>query len=161
MQQGRHRDIGFMLIAVFKLFKGTLLFLVGVGALSILNKNQIDLVNHWARELLLRVHSRWIEAAVVKLGMVDRRSWGLIVSTTFFYSALLLTEGTGLLLQKVWAEYLTFFITASFIPIEFYELAKRATLPRAIVLILNATAVAYLAFRLKQQIQSGQRTQAR
>ena len=32
---------------------------------------------------------------------------------TFGYSALALTEGVGLLLEKVWAEYLTLILTVS------------------------------------------------
>jgi uncharacterized membrane protein (DUF2068 family) len=140
-----------VLIAVFKLIKGCLLFIVGIGALSLLRQDQAKLFNHWAHVLQLHMHSRWIQNLLIKLGMADRRKWGLIVGTTFFYSALLLTEGFGLLLEKVWAEYLTFIITASFIPIEVYELTRRVTVPRIVILMLNTAAAAYLAFRLQQR----------
>ena len=152
-----HRDIGFVLIAIFKLVKGGLLFLVGLGALSLLRENEAALINRWAHVLQLQMQNHWIQNLVIKLGMVDKRELGLIVGTTFFYSALLLTEGTGLLLGKVWAEYLTFIITASFIPIEVYELTKRMTAPRVIILALNAAAAAYLALRLQQRVKARRR----
>ena len=154
MENRRHHDIGFLLIAVFKLVKGCLLFLAGIGALSLLRKDQAELINHWSHVLQLHMHNRWIQNFLIKLGMVDRRHWGLIVGTTFFYSALLLTEGIGLLLEKVWAEYLTFIITASFIPIEVYELTTRVTVARIVILLLNVAAAGYLAFRLHQRAKA-------
>jgi uncharacterized membrane protein (DUF2068 family) len=154
MENRRHHDIGFLLIAVFKLIKGSLLFVVGIGALSLLGKDQAEIVNHWAHVLQLHMQSRWIQDLLLKLGVVDKRELGLIVGTTFFYSALLLTEGTGLLLEKVWAEYLTFIITASFIPIEVYELTRHVTTPRIVILLLNMAAAGYLAFRLHQRAKA-------
>ena len=72
---------------------------------------------------------------------------------TFFYSALLLTEGTGLLLGKVWAEYFTIFVTSSFIPLEVYELARRVTFPKVSLLLVNVAIVVYLVFELRQDRQ--------
>ena len=67
---------------------------------------------------------------------------------TFFYSALLLTEGTGLLLGKRWAEYFTIIATSSFIPLEVYEITKRLSSPRLIVLLLNIAVVVYLVIEV-------------
>ena len=67
---------------------------------------------------------------------------------TFFYSALLLTEGTGLLLGKRWAEYFTVIATSSFIPLEVYELTKRISSARLVVLLLNVAVVVYLVIEL-------------
>ena len=149
-----------MTIAIFKLIKGVLLFVVGIGALSLVHKDVNEVVNQWSRALQLNLQNRWIQKLVVKLGIVDQRELGLIVATTFFYSALLLTEGVGLLLQKVWAEYLTFIITASFIPIEVYEVIRRVTTSRVIILTVNILVAAYLAFRLHQRAMAKRRQTA-
>ena len=69
---------------------------------------------------------------------------------SFFYAALLLTEGTGLLLRKRWAEYFTVIITASLMPLEFYELIEKFTLTRVAVIILNAVIVWYLIVQLRR-----------
>ena len=146
-----------MLIAIFKLFKGVLLLVVGVGALSLLHKDVSEVVEHWTHLLQLNMQNRWIQNLVIKLGLVDRRELGLIAGTTFFYSALLLTEGVGLLFEKVWAEYLTFIITASFIPIEVYELTRRLTVPRIVILAVNVLIAAYLAIHLQQRAKAERR----
>ena len=44
----------------------------------------------------------------------------------FIYAALDLVEGTGLYLEKVWAEYLTLAITASFLPWEIFEVLRKS-----------------------------------
>jgi len=74
---------------------------------------------------------------------------------TFFYSALLLTEGTGLLLGKRWAEYFTIIATSSFIPLEVYEIVKRVRAAKVVVLLLNIVVVAYLVIVLRRTRKSG------
>ena len=73
----------------------------------------------------------------------------LIGGGAFLYAAPFLTEGIGLWRQRRWAEYLTVIATASFIPFEVFELARRLTYPRAAALIINICVVAYLIWRLK------------
>ena len=85
----RHHDVGFVLIAVFKLIKGALLFVVGMGALSLLHKDVNDAVSHWTHTLQLNAQVRWIQNLVIKLGVFDNRKVALIVGTTVFYAVLL------------------------------------------------------------------------
>ena len=146
----KHHDIGFMAIAILKLVKGLLLFLVGVGALSLIHKDATDIIKQWAHVFQVDMHRRWIQRWAMGIGLVREHHWA-VVTTSFFYSALLLTEGVGLLMEKVWAEYMTAIITLSFIPIEVYELIRHATLTRACVLALNTIVVAYLVMRLCQR----------
>jgi uncharacterized membrane protein (DUF2068 family) len=63
---------------------------------------------------------------------------------TFFYSAMDLTEGTGLLLGKRWAEYFTIITTSSFVPLEIYEVTRHMSVASIIVLLLNIAVVIYL-----------------
>ena len=67
---------------------------------------------------------------------------------TFFDSALLLTEGTGLFLGKPWAQFFTIIATSSFVPLEVYELTKRVSSAKLVVLLLNLVVVAYLVIEL-------------
>jgi uncharacterized membrane protein (DUF2068 family) len=53
-------------------------------------------------------------------------------------------EGVGLWFQRRWAEYLTFVVTTSLLPLEIYEIANRATVFKAIALVINLAVVAYL-----------------
>lgn len=149
----KHRDIGFLAIAILKLVKGLLLFLVGVGVLW-LHRDSSTTFRQWAEALQVNVHSRVIQHWLVEIGLVKQRDLALIATTTLAYSGLLLTEGIGLLMEKVWAEYMTTFITATFIPIEIYELVRHATVARVCLLLINIVVVAYLAMRLSQRKQA-------
>ncbi len=53
-------------------------------------------------------------------------------------------EAVGLWVQRRWAEYLTFVVTASLLPLEIYELANRATVFKAIAFAINVAVVIYL-----------------
>jgi uncharacterized membrane protein (DUF2068 family) len=55
-------------------------------------------------------------------------------------------EAWGLWYQKRWAEYLTFLVTASLLPLEIYELAHRLTFFKALAFVINVAVVAYLLF---------------
>ena len=59
-------------------------------------------------------------------------------------AAVELTEAVGLWLNKRWAEYLTFVVTALFIPYEIYELALKVSVLKIVALVVNVLVVAYL-----------------
>jgi uncharacterized membrane protein (DUF2068 family) len=147
----RHRDWGLLVIAIFKLLKGVLLLIVGIGALSMIHKDVAETAAHWADLFRVDPNNRHVHGFLVKLGMVDARRLEEISAGTFFYSALLLTEGTGLLLRKRWAEYFTIIVTASFIPMEIYELVKRITFTRTCLIAVNVAIVWYLVNRLRRR----------
>ena len=53
-------------------------------------------------------------------------------------------EAFGLWYQRRWAEYLTFIVTTSLLPLEIYELAHRFTPFKILALVINVAVVAYL-----------------
>ena len=53
-------------------------------------------------------------------------------------------EAVGLWYQKRWAEYLTFLVTASLLPLDGYELIHRTTVLKAIAVVINIAVVVYL-----------------
>ncbi len=144
----KHHDMGFMAIAILKLVKGLLLFLIGVGALSLMRKDTTDVVTHWAHVFQVDMHSKFIQRWLLRLGLMRHRDLAVVA---FFYSGLMFTEGIGLLMEKTWAKYMTAIITATFIPLELYEMIRRVTYIRVCVLGLNMIVVAYLVMRLCQR----------
>ena len=137
------------LIAAFKLFKGLVLFAVGIGALRLLNKDVAIEVYRWANAFRVDPGNRFFHLLLARLSLMNEKKLRELSAGTFFYSALLLTEGTGLLLRKHWAEYFTIIATSSFIPLEVYELVRRVTWAKGIVLLLNVAVVAYLVMNLR------------
>ena len=62
----------------------------------------------------------------------------------FCYAALSMIEGIGLYLEKIWAEYLTLAVTASFLPWEIFEIVRRVTAIRVSLLAANLLVFFYL-----------------
>ena len=148
---GSHGGAIYWLIAVFKLVKGLLLFAVGIGALSMLGKDVASAATRIVTALSVDPHTHYVQSALAKLTRVDDRTLAEISAGTFFYAALLSTEGIGLLMLQRWAEYFTIFVTASFVPLEIYEIAQHVTAVRIVVLLLNLGIVAYLAARVRRE----------
>ena len=55
-------------------------------------------------------------------------------------------EAVGLWTQRRWAEYLTFLVTTSLLPLEVYELANRLSPLKLLTFLINLVVVAYLLF---------------
>jgi uncharacterized membrane protein (DUF2068 family) len=55
-------------------------------------------------------------------------------------------EAYGLWFGKRWAEYLTLIVTASFLPLEIYELSERFSVLKVITFAINVAVVAYLLY---------------
>ena len=139
-----------LLIALFKLVKGILLVIVGVGALRMLHKDVSSMVIHWVDLLRVDPDNRFIHRLIVRSFGIEAKQLKEISAGTFFYASILLTEGVGLLMKKHWAEYFTVISTAVFIPLEIYEIVHRFTFVRVGVLLVNVGIVWYLVQRIRQ-----------
>jgi uncharacterized membrane protein (DUF2068 family) len=74
----------------------------------------------------------------------------------FLYAALDIIEGTGLVLEKGWAEYFTLILTGSFLPWEFYEIIRHVTVLKVVLTILNLLVFIYLAIVLNEKVRARQ-----
>src|SRR3954463_5795222 len=107
------KDRWIWLIGVLKLFKGVLLFASGMGLLKLLHKDVGDFVAQWINTLHVDPDNRHIQGLLIKASIINERQLKELSLGSFFYSGLLLTEGTGLLLGKGWAKYFSVIVTAS------------------------------------------------
>jgi uncharacterized membrane protein (DUF2068 family) len=154
--QPHRRDRGLLAIGLFKLGKAILFFGIGIGALHLLHKDLGDEVMRLATALKFDPESRFVTILLDKVDLIDAHRLKQISAATFAYSALALTEGIGLLLEKVWAEYLTLFLTISFLPWELFELARRPDWFRLSLLLINLAVLAYLLWLLRRKRQNGE-----
>ncbi len=141
---------GLWLIAAFKLVKGLALLVLGIGALKLLHRDVAAEMERWINLLRVDPHNHHIQKLLAKLGMVDERKLEELSIGTFFYSGLLLTEGVGLALRKRWAEYMTIVSTASLLPLEMYEIARRVSAARIVLLLVNIAVVVYLVIEVRR-----------
>jgi uncharacterized membrane protein (DUF2068 family) len=145
------RDRGLWLIGLFKLSKSLFFFCLGIGALHFLHKDLGDEVLRLATALKFDPESRFVSVMLDKVDLIDAHRLRQISLATFAYSALALTEGIGLMLEKVWAEYLTLILTISFLPWELYELARRPDWFRLGLLLINLAVLAYIIWLLQRK----------
>jgi uncharacterized membrane protein (DUF2068 family) len=68
----------------------------------------------------------------------------LLGAVLLAYGAVEGVEAVGLWYQRRWAEYLTFLVTASLLPLEIYEIATRTTVFKVIAFLINVAVVVYL-----------------
>ena len=142
-QHHRH-NTWLILIAAFKLLQAILFVAIGVGALRLLHKDVGDELSRLADHLRFNPESRFVNFILDKASLLDDQLLRRIGAVVFFYGALDLVEGTGLYLEKAWAEYLTLAITASFLPWEVFEVYRRLTFVRVGLLVVNALVFFYL-----------------
>jgi uncharacterized membrane protein (DUF2068 family) len=68
----------------------------------------------------------------------------LLGGVLLVYGAVEGVEAVGLWYQRRWAEYLTFLVTTSLLPLEIYEIANRATAFKILAFVINVAVVIYL-----------------
>jgi uncharacterized membrane protein (DUF2068 family) len=147
----RHGGGALLVIALFKFVKGAVLLALAFGALGFLHKNIASEVEHWLGQLRIDPDNRFIGALLSKLQLVHAKELKELSALGAGYAALFLTEGTGLLFRKRWAEWLTIVATSSLMPIEVYKLVEEFTAVRLVALLINAAVVLYLIYLVRQK----------
>ena len=145
------------IIALFKIAKGALLFLLGFSLLFVNSRTGwLDTISDWADEELLLGHSKAVHFLLSRLQDVlaggTLRATGLLA---LLYCAVLLTEGIGVYMQKRWAEFLMIFATGALIPLEMRHVWHRLILHRPIfapilLLLANCFIVWFLYLVLRR-----------
>jgi uncharacterized membrane protein (DUF2068 family) len=141
-----------MAIGIFKLVKGLLLVVVGIGVFKLVHHDIADVLSRWVALVHVDQDNKYFQKVVTRLWSVDDTRLKEVGAGTFFYAGLFLTEGVGLMLRKRWAEYLTAIVTSSFIPVEVYMMMQQLTAARAVATLVNTGIVWYLiAHRLAER----------
>ena len=125
-----------------------------MAALKLIGKNISEEIKRLAEKFFFDPNNEYLHKALQKVSGLDERKLSLLSAGTFIYAALFFVEGAGLLLQRIWGEYLTIIVTSSFLPFEIYELVKKFSATKTTVLVLNVAIVVYLAWRLYHEKQN-------
>jgi uncharacterized membrane protein (DUF2068 family) len=143
-------DRGLRLVAVFKFGKALLLTAAGLGALKLLDPGVAAHAQSWGAALATSTDRKLVQHLLARAAGLPPGRLEVLAIGAFLYAALFTTEGVGLWLARRWAEYLTLVATASFVPIEAFEVARHLSLPRVGALVLNLAVVAYIGSRLRR-----------
>lgn len=140
---------GIRVIAVIEALKGVLVLSAGLGLLSLVHHDLQAMAERLVRHSHLnpaRHYPRiFIEAAS---HMSDSRLRSL-AALAFLYAAMRVIEAYGLWQTRAWAEWFAIIAGSLYLPVEAYEMFRRATWTRGIVFLTNLLIVAYLVYVLR------------
>jgi uncharacterized membrane protein (DUF2068 family) len=148
----RH-DRGILAIGVFKLLKGLLFILLGIGVIKLIHRDVVDVLMGWLTDMHFDPESKFVNIVLDKAALIDAHRMRQISIAIFCYAGLDFIEGIGLVLEKTWAEFLTLILTASFLPWEFFEIFRHPTWVKAALTLVNLLVVAYLVFYVQWRLR--------
>jgi uncharacterized membrane protein (DUF2068 family) len=137
-------------IGVFKVVKVATLLAAGVAAVAFRHRDLAHDVRAWADALGVDPGNHHFDHLVGELSGLSPRRLAELGVGSLIYAGVFAIEGFGLLAHKLWAEYVTVAITTSFIPLEVYETAHRASIMKGAVIATNVLIVVYLVVRLRR-----------
>jgi uncharacterized membrane protein (DUF2068 family) len=146
MAEPARRDRIITVIGIAKLLKALVLIAAAVSALATLHSS----VRQYLKDLAAGSGRELVTKMVSNVTGYSPHKIELIAALLFIYAALFTVEGVGLLMRKIWAEWLTIIITCSFIPLEVYEVIEKSSIPKAVVLVANLLIAVYLIHRRLQ-----------
>jgi uncharacterized membrane protein (DUF2068 family) len=143
----KHKDRLIRLIGIVKLIKAAFLYAFAIGALELVHKD----MSAWLAPIAPDGHHHYLDRALAKLATVDPKTLHEVGIGLLIYGSVFVVEGVGLIMRKVWAEYLTVGVTLSLIPLEVYELVEGRSITKFIVILVNIAIAIYLVDRLRRQ----------
>jgi uncharacterized membrane protein (DUF2068 family) len=143
-----------VLIAVYKSLQALLFIAIGIGARHMLHRDVADEMAMLADHLRFNPESRLVNFLLDRASLLNDPILRRIGAVAFSYAGVSLAEGIGLYLEKAWGEFLTLFITASFLPWEIFEISRRNTWFRSSLLVINVLVLLYLTKVITQRVMA-------
>jgi uncharacterized membrane protein (DUF2068 family) len=137
-------------IGAYKLLKAALSLIAALLILRLMHRDLPEVAQRWMARLHIEPQSLVGKVILNRILLVKKGSLGLAAGALLAYVPLGVAEGIGLILRKVWAEWLALIITAALIPLEVYEIVQRPTALRVLILIANLAVLVYLIVRLRR-----------
>lgn len=141
---------GLHIVALLEGAKGAIVLLTGFGILALIHEG----AHHAVEKLVRHLHinpARHYPSIFIDLAkhVTDLQLWVLAFSA-LCYAVVRFVEAYGLWRRMAWAEWFGLLTGGMYIPLELFEVARRATWPKITVLVVNLGVVGYLAYVLLQ-----------
>jgi uncharacterized membrane protein (DUF2068 family) len=149
---GHHR--GLCVIAVFEALKGMLVLVVGFAVLTFIHQDLEQIAEKVVKHLHLNPASRIpriFEAVAERTTDAQLR---LLALGAMLYSVMRFIEAYGLWHNRVWAEWFALLTSGMFLPIEIFELVKRPSWMKLLILVSNVAIVLYLSVALRSNARN-------
>lgn len=150
-------DRWILVIGAFKLLQALLFILLGIGALRLLHADLPAMTEHFVVDVMrFNPEGHFVKVVLDRVALIDPHRLRQISAVIFSIAALDTIEGVGLMMEKAWAEFVTLILTASFLPWELFELARRVTAIRVGLTAINIAVLLYLVFYVKMRMRERQ-----
>ena len=135
---------GVRLVAVFEALKGALVLSAGLGLLSLLHRDLQAVAERLVRHSHLNPARHYPRIFIQAASHTNDARLRSLAALAFLYAAVRFVEAYGLWRMRVWAEWFAIIAGSVYLPVEVYEIFRRATWTRGFVLLTNLLIVAYL-----------------
>jgi uncharacterized membrane protein (DUF2068 family) len=139
-----HRWLEF--IGVLKLVKGAFFVALGFGLLRMLHHDLYLFALQAVGTLHLDPDRQAIAMLLDKITLLNDHRLKQLSAVVFIYAGLDFVEGTGLVLEKRWAEYFTLILTVALLPLEAIKLIHHPNHWTVVLLLANILIAIYLAW---------------
>ncbi|MGC1784817.1 MAG: DUF2127 domain-containing protein [Acidobacteriaceae bacterium] len=146
-RQDRHRWLE--LIGLLKLLKGAFFVALGFALLQMLHHDIYLLALRAVEMLHLDPDRMFVARLLDKVLLLDVHRVKQLAALVFIYAALDFIEGTGLVLEKRWAEYFTLILTIALLPLEGIKVVYHPDHWTVGILLANIAIVIYLAWLVR------------
>ncbi|HET9086885.1 MAG TPA: DUF2127 domain-containing protein [Acidobacteriaceae bacterium] len=140
-----------VIIGALKLLKGVLFIGLGFALLRMLHRDFYMVALRVSEALRLDPERIAVSKLLEKATLLDVHRLKQMSALIFAYACLDFIEGTGLVLEKRWAEYFTLVLTTAFLPLEAIKLAYHPNRWTFLLLLINVLLVVYLAWLVRSQ----------
>ena len=151
---------GLELIGVLKLVKGVFFVALGFGLLRMLHHDLYLFALQAVGTLHLDPDRQAIAMLLDKVTLLNDHRLKQLSAVVFIYAGLDFIEGTGLVLEKRWAEYFTLILTVALLPLETFKLIHHPNHWTLVLLLVNLLIAIYLAWLVLPKKSSEASTQA-
>ncbi|MGH9615356.1 MAG: DUF2127 domain-containing protein [Acidobacteriaceae bacterium] len=142
---GEHHR-GLEVIGALKLLQGGFFVALGFGLLHMIHRDLYLFALETVQALHLDPDRLVVATLLDKVMLLDVHRLKQLSALVFIYAALDFVEGTGLILEKRWAEYFTLVLTLALLPIEAIKLIYHPNHWILAVLLVNVLIAIYLAW---------------
>jgi uncharacterized membrane protein (DUF2068 family) len=140
-----HNARGVRVVAVFEALKGALVVGAGLGLLSLVHHDLQAAAERLVQHSHLNPAHHYPRIFIEAAAHVNDSRLRTLAALAFLYAAVRFIEAYGLWHMRVWAEWFAIISGSVYLPIEVYEMFRRATWTRGTILLINLSIVAYLA----------------
>jgi uncharacterized membrane protein (DUF2068 family) len=144
-------------IGAFKLLQALLFLLLGIGAARLLHRDLMEVAEHFILAMRFNPEGHLVNLFLDKVALIDPHRLKEISVAIFAMAALDGIEGTGLVMEKAWAEFVTLVLTASFLPVEVFQIIRHVTWIRFGLMVINFAVVLYLLHFVRLRMQERRR----